>query len=149
LPQRSVQPLEPVVQSIETQGSNAPAILPAPQTGATVTVLESTETTEAVHEETLPRSVVLAKERLHEAGEKLKKNIPQNSLEGVDFEIKASADVDAFAHNIGSALVAMMEKRKIEKSKQSHALGLVTEWAKKTIPFVETGLTIANVQARN
>jgi hypothetical protein len=96
-------------------------------------------------EEVLPASVALAKEALNKAGKKLAEKIPQDSRGDMNFEIKASADIDTLAGNIGSVLVTMMGDRKVDKSKQTHIQELVTEWAKKTIPFVETGLTVANV----
>jgi hypothetical protein len=84
--------------------------------------------------------------KLNEAVEKLKQKIPQDILTSSTFEIKPSADINSLANNIGSALVTMMEQRNIEKAKQSNVKMMITEWAKKAIPFVEKGLTIANVQ---
>jgi hypothetical protein len=97
-------------------------------------------------EEKLPRTVAVANTYLNEAVEKLKQKIPQDILASSTFEIKPSADINSLANNIGSALVTMMEQRNIEKAKQSNVKMMITEWAKKTIPFVEKGLTIANVQ---
>ena len=91
------------------------------------------------------RDITLAKGRLNKAGEDLKNKIPPDILGSTNFEIKASADISSLADNIGLALVMMMDRRCIEKSRQTHFQGLVTEWAKKTIPFIETGLTVANV----
>jgi len=87
----------------------------------------------------------LAKSKLNKAGEDLKKKIPADFLGSMSFEIKASADITTLADSIGSALVMMMDRRSVGKSRQTHFQGLVTEWAKKTIPFIETGLTAANV----
>jgi hypothetical protein len=91
------------------------------------------------------RGVALAKGRLNKAGEELKNKIPPDILGSTNFEIRASADINSLADNIGLALVTMMDRRSIEKSRQTHFQGMVTEWAKKTIPFIETGLTVANV----
>jgi hypothetical protein len=95
-------------------------------------------------EEGLPANVALAKDVLNKAGKKLAETIPQDARGDMNFEIKASADIDTLADNISSVLASMIADR-IEKSKQTHVQELVTEWAKKTIPFVETGLTVANV----
>jgi hypothetical protein len=92
------------------------------------------------------RRIVLAKSWLNKAGEDLKNNIPPDILGSTNFEIKASADINSLADNIGLALVTMLDRRSIEKSRQTHFQGLVIEWAKKTIPFIETGLTVANVK---
>jgi len=105
------------------------------------------DTTEGDQEEALPTSVALAKERLNEAGKKLRTKIPPNVLESAAFEIKGTADINVLADNVGSALVKMMEERSVSKSRQSRARVFVAEWAKKTVPFVEKGFTIANVQA--
>jgi hypothetical protein len=98
-------------------------------------------------EEKLPANIALAKDRLNKAREELKKKIPADIIETcTNFEIRASVDLNCLAHNIGSALVMMMQKQKIRELKHtSHALDLVKEWAKKTIPFVETGLNLASV----
>jgi hypothetical protein len=96
-------------------------------------------------EEILPANVALAKEVLNKSGKVLGDKIPQDARGDMNFEIKASADIDTLADNIGSVLVRMMGDRQVEQSKQTHVQGLVKEWAKKTIPFVETGLTVANV----
>jgi hypothetical protein len=98
-------------------------------------------------EEGLPANIALAKDVLNKAGKKLSDKIPEDVRRDMNFEIKASADIDTLADNIGSVLVTMMADRQVEQSKQTHVQGLVTEWAKKTIPFVETGLTVANVYA--
>ena len=90
-------------------------------------------------------TVVIAQDRLNNAGQRLKKKLPADLLGSGDFEIRASADVNSLADNIGATLVTFMDQRKIEQSVQSRARNLITEWAKKTIPFIETGLTIANV----
>lgn len=96
-------------------------------------------------EEEERKPLARAKNRLNTAANNLKKKIPADILGSTNFEIKASADITSVAESIGSALVTMMDLRSIEKSRQSHFQGLVTEWAKKTIPFLETGLTAANV----
>jgi len=96
--------------------------------------------------EKLPTSVAIAQDRLNKAGEKLKKKLPADLLASGDFEIKVSADVNSVADNIGSTLDTFMEQRDVEKSEQSHAREFITEWAKKTIPYIETGTTIANVE---
>jgi hypothetical protein len=119
-------PLELVVPASETQTLKGST--PTDQTESATAEVENKDTTGA---EILPTSVALAKERLNKAGEKLRKKIPQSILEGADFEIKASADVTSLADNIGSALVTMMDQRKVEKSKQSRARGFVVEWPRK------------------
>jgi len=96
--------------------------------------------------EKLPTSVAIAQDRLNKAGEKLKKKLPADLLASGDFQIKVSADVNSVADNIGSTLHIFMEQRDVEKSEQSHARDFITEWAKKTIPYIETGTTIANVE---
>jgi hypothetical protein len=133
-----------IVPAVEPQTPKA-TLTPTDQSELVTPEVEHKDSTGADHEEILPTSVALAKERLDKAGEELRKKIPQGFLEGADFEIKASADINSLADNVGGALVAMMELRKIKKSKQSRARGFVTEWAKKTIPLVGTGLTVVNV----
>jgi hypothetical protein len=93
----------------------------------------------------LPTTVALANLVLDTAAEKLKKKIPTETWGITSFDIKPSADITSLAENIGTTLVTLMDKRNVEKSKQTRVQGMVREWAKKTIPFVETGLTIANV----
>jgi hypothetical protein len=128
----------------------------APATSTAITLVgpiapDAPELEEAVNsggaeeELVLPANIALAKDVLNKAGKKLADKIPQDARREMKFEIKASADINTLADNIGSVLVTMMADRQVEKSKQTHVQGLVTEWAKKTIPFVETGLTVANV----
>jgi len=146
--------LEPPPNPIPT-GANDPALIQQRPTIAVpsnaVAVVESAApAVEAVRgalnsDEEDERGIALAKGRLNRAGEDLKNKIPPDILGSTNFEIKASADINSLADNIGLALVTMMDRRSIEKSRQKHFLGLVTEWAKKTIPFIETGLTVANV----
>ena len=93
----------------------------------------------------LPTTIATANDRLDKAAEKFKTKMTKEILGSTNFEIKASADISSLAENIGVTLVTMMDKRKVEKSKQTHVQSMVTEWVKKTIPFVETGLTVANV----
>jgi hypothetical protein len=101
---------------------------------------------EAQKEEKLPASVMLARDRLNKAAEQLKEKIPNDIQGSTSLEVKGSADVNSLADNIGSAMVMMMDSRKVEQSKQSRVQALVIDWAKKTIPFVQQGLTIANVK---
>ena len=93
----------------------------------------------------LPTTVALANLVLDTAAEKLKKKLPAETWGITSCDIKPSADISSLAENIGTTLVTLMDKRNVEKSKQTRGQGMVIEWAKKTIPFVETGLTIANV----
>jgi hypothetical protein len=101
---------------------------------------------ESVGEESLSTSLAIAKAQLNKAGENLKKNMPKEFLGNAIFEIKASADIISLGDNIELALVTMMDQRNVEKSKQSLARSFVTQWARKTIPYIETGLTVANVR---
>ena len=112
---------------------------PLPSTTPTV------ETNNESEAEKLPANVAIAQERLNKASNKLKAKIPQEILESTNVEIQASADINSLADNIESALVAMMDLRNIQKSRQTRVRVLVMEWSKKTIPFVKTGLTIAKV----
>jgi hypothetical protein len=111
-------------------------------------VVETHPTAADAKQEELPASIAIAQDRLDKAGENLKKKLPADLLASVHFEVKASADINSLADDLGSALVAMLEQANVKKTEQSHARTLVTEWAKKTIPFVETGLTVANVLSR-
>jgi len=137
---------------VDDQGVNAtacspptePPLKPRTEPASTAVGTKAAVNTDA-GEEKLPIDVATAQERLNKAGEKLEKKLPADLLASSDFKIKASADVNSLADNIGSALVTFMEQRDVEKSEQSHARNLITEWVKKTIPFIETGLTIANV----
>jgi len=97
-------------------------------------------------EEKLPASLVLVKQLLKKAGEELEKQLPLDIRASTKFEVKASADINALAESIGSTLEVMMDRSNVEKSKQKPAVRLLTEWAKKALPFVETGITVANVQ---
>jgi hypothetical protein len=135
------------------QGANAIARSPPnepPTQSATDPVTAAIENNDTANTdmegEMPPKDVAFAQKRLNEAAAKLEKNISAELLASRNFEIKGSADVNSLANNIGSALVMIMEQRDVEKPKQSHARDLVTEWAKKTIPFIETGLTVTNVR---
>lgn len=127
---------------------------PKPTAASAVAIVELAVPTPQTHEDAvnddeegkLPTSIAIANARLNEAGENLKQKIPEDILASSTFEIKPSADINSLANNIGSALVTMMDQRNIEKAKQSKVKTMITEWAKKTIPFVEKGLTIADVQ---
>jgi len=146
--------LEPPPHPIPT-GANDPALIQqqpsiAVPSNAVAVVESAAPAVEAVRgalnsDEEDERGIALAKGRLNKAGEDLKNKIPPDIQGCTNFEIKASADINSLADNISLALVTMMDRRCIEKSKQTHFQGLVTEWAKKTIPFIETGLTVANV----
>jgi hypothetical protein len=96
-------------------------------------------------DEKLPTTAAVANLVLETAAENLKGKIPAEILGITSFDIKPSADISSLAQNLGTTLVTLMDKRNVEKSKQTHVQEMVTEWAKKTIPFVETGLAIANV----
>jgi len=121
---RSLRPTEPLTEPVSTTAQNKADADP----------------------EKLPTRVAIAQDRLNKAGEKLKKKLPADLLASGDFQIKVSADVNSVADNIGSTLDIFMEQRDVEKSEQSHAREFITEWAKKTIPYIETGTTIANVE---
>ena len=118
----------------------------APATVGPASVDQVEGVMESVGEESLSTSLAIAKAQLNKAGENLKKEIPEEFLGNANFEIKASADIVSLGDNIGSALVTMMDQRNVEKSKQSLARRFVTQWARKTIPYIETGLTVANVR---
>ena len=153
LPELAPANVPNVSPSIADQGVNATARTPATQTpteltepvatgrGAESAAFLNTD----VDLEKLPKNVAIAHDRLNKAGEKLKKTLPADLLAIGDFEIKMSADVNSVADNIGSTLDTFMEQRHVEESEQSHARELITEWAKKTIPFIETGVSIAKV----
>jgi hypothetical protein len=137
-------PLGAIVPVAETQTAGKSSS--TDQTEPVASAVESNDPpSEVDQEEILPTSqrVALAEKRLKKAGNKLEKIITQK--DSAEFEIKASADINTLAENIGAALVSLMEHRKVAESKQSQARSFVVEWAKKTIPFVDTGLTIANV----
>jgi hypothetical protein len=133
---------------VDNQGANttarSPPTEPPTEPAATSVQKKAAVNTDADREE-LPTSVVIAQDRLKKAEEKLEKKLSADLLRSGDFEIKASTNINTLADNIGSTLVTLMEQRNIEKSEQSHARDLITECAKKTIPFIETGLTIAEV----
>lgn len=140
---RPSAPLLPVAE-IRTAGKSSPS---TDQTEPAAPAVESNDPPSEVDQEqilpTTSQRVDLAEKRLEKAGKKLEKIITQK--DSAEFEIKASADINTLAENIGAALVSLMEHRKVAESKQSQARSFVVEWAKKTIPFVDTGLTIANV----
>jgi hypothetical protein len=100
-------------------------------------------------ERKLPATVVIANLVLDAAAENLKKRIPTEILDISNFDIKASADIGSLAEDIGITLVTMMDIRQVQKSKQTRVQGMVTEWAKRTLPFLEVGLTAVNVCAQN
>lgn len=135
---------DPLVQPRPDAPTPSTAVAPVGPIASDTQELERTVNSGA-EEETLPANVALAKEVLNKAGKELGDKIPQDARGDMNFEIKASADIDTLADNIGSVLVTMMGDRQVEQSKQTYIQGLVKEWAKKTIPFVETGLTVANV----
>jgi hypothetical protein len=134
----TVEPVVPPPQDHEAIPTVEP-IVPPPQ--------NHEDTVNEDEEGKLPPTIALANARLDEAGEKLKQKIPEDILASSTFKIKASADINSLADNIGAALVTMMDQRKIEKAKQSKVKTMITEWAKKTLPFVEKGLTLADVQS--
>jgi hypothetical protein len=96
---------------------------------------------EQKEDENLPPNITLAKARLNDAQEKLKKRLSQ------DFHVETDADIESLTANIGSALAKVTTERNPAKSEQQHAQvdRLVKEWTKKTLPFVEIGLQLANV----
>jgi len=100
---------------------------------------------EGVKEERLPVSVTLAKEKLNKSAEELNKKIPKAFQESTTFEVEGSGDVISLADNIGAALVELMAQRNVEKSKQGKVQTFAVEWAKKTVPFAQDGLSIAKV----
>lgn len=95
-------------------------------------------------EEKLPASVALAKDRLNKAAEELQKKLPEDIERSTILEVEGGADINSLADDISSALVKMMEQRNVERSMEP-VQGFVIEWAKKTIPFIQMGLTIVKV----
>jgi hypothetical protein len=126
-----------------TTGTPAASPLPADPSGP-----EPSEPTpadasqkEQKEEENLAPNLTLARTRLTGAQEKLKKKLP------LDFQVETEADIASLKTNIGSALAKVTTDRNAAKSEQQHEQveRLVKEWTKKTLPFVEMGLQLANV----
>ena len=95
--------------------------------------------------EELPASVVLAKDKLKKAVEKLEKKIPSDFQGKATFEVPGGADINSLTDDIGSKLVTMMDLRNNQSKKRVQ--NFVIDWAKKTIPFIQPGLTVASVRS--
>jgi hypothetical protein len=95
-------------------------------------------------ENELPTNVAQAIDKLNKSAEKLKDSLPKTMIqESATFKVDGGADINALADNVGSTLVALMSAQD-SKSKQK-AQSLLVEWAKKAIPFIQPGLSVASV----
>jgi hypothetical protein len=85
------------------------------------------------------------------AAEELKKLIPADIAQSEDLEIKTikgCADINSLADRVGSAVVKVMEHRRMEIEKQPAVQKLLKSWVKNVLPFVHQGLSIAKVFPR-
>jgi hypothetical protein len=96
-------------------------------------------------EETQPADLALAKRRLDEVAERLKKQIPKDFLGATTFEVQGCADVTSLADQIGKAIMETMKSQEVRKETQGPVQALMIDWAKKTIPFVQQRLSLTNV----
>ena len=91
-----------------------------------------------------------AQKKLKEAAEKLKSKIPSNMIlkeEQLKTDsVKGCADVNCIAEHMGLAIESLMHERsRDDESDKGTVKELVKRLVKKSLPFVEPGLTIAQV----
>lgn len=94
--------------------------------------------------ERLPESVALAQKILDKAVDNLKKKLPPDIELRSKLVIKGSADLKSLSQNVTAELLKMITKEEIKESKE--IVNFVLSWAQKILPFVQQGLSIANVQ---
>jgi hypothetical protein len=85
---------------------------------------------------------------LREAAENLKKELQKSGMDSSGFEfelIHGSYDMNTLAYNLERCLGAIMDNSNVSLSNQNAVKTFVKEWAKKSIPFIEKGLTAAEV----
>jgi hypothetical protein len=95
-----------------------------------------------------PKTATEAEKRLKKAAEELQKLIPADIAQSEDLEIKTikgCADINSLADRVGSAVVKVMEHRRMEIEKQPAVQKLLKSWVKNVLPFVHQGLSIAKV----
>jgi len=87
-------------------------------------------------------------EALREAAKKLKERIEKSGIDSTQFgldPIHGSYDINSLAGSLELALDKLMEKTKVPDATQNVAKAFTKEWAKKSLPFLEKGLSTAQV----
>ena len=91
-------------------------------------------------------------EALREAAKKLKERIEKSGIDSTQFgldPIHGSYDINSLARSLELALDKLMEKTKVPDATQNVAKAFTKEWAKKSLPFLEKGLSTAQVYFLN
>jgi hypothetical protein len=89
-----------------------------------------------------------AEKALSEAAESLKTKIQKCGMDASEFELKpirGSYDMNSIAHSVELCLGAIMDKADVPVSNQNVVKTFAKEWGKKSIPFIEKGLDVAEV----
>jgi hypothetical protein len=89
-----------------------------------------------------------AEKALSEAAESLKTKIQNCGMEASEFELKpirGSYDMNSISHSLDLCLGAIMDKADVPVSNQNVVKTFAKEWGKKSIPFIEKGLDVAEV----
>lgn len=92
--------------------------------------------------------VGLPEEALLTSANDLKAKIVKLGMDGADFNfdpIPGSHDINTLVHSLEIALTELMKKTQVSSSDQNVAKHFIKEWAQKTIPFLEKGLSAVEV----
>jgi len=90
-----------------------------------------------------------AETTLKEAAEKLQKKLPEEVQQDERFRIKpihGSADINAVSDSLQRSIGRLMDQQEVPEQKQILVKALTNNWVKKAIPFIHSGLSVAEVQ---
>ena len=90
-----------------------------------------------------------AETTLNEAAEKLQKKLPEEVQQDERFRIKpihGSADINAVSDSLQRSIGHLMDQQEVPEQKQLLVKALTNNWVKKAIPFIHSGLSVAEVQ---
>jgi hypothetical protein len=87
-----------------------------------------------------------AEATLKEAAENLQKKLPKGIKEDERFQIKpihGSADINMLSESLERSIGGLMDQEAVPERKQTLVKILTNNWVKKAIPFIHSGLSVA------
>jgi len=89
-----------------------------------------------------------AEDSVNRAADELKKHIPEEFVGTVGLEpglVARSADINSLSRQISSTVGIVMNRRRIDKSRQGVIKVVTSSWVRTALPYIQQGLSAAQV----
>jgi len=82
--------------------------------------------------------------KLNAAAAQLEQMLPLD-VRKTELKLERYADLHTLTESLASVMNTMMDERQIDESNKPTATAVIKSWVQKALPFIEHGLSAANV----